>query len=125
MPDSWVKECRFDNGFDDAFYAIKEIFSNRLESIPTGIIAENDDMAAGAYKALEKLSLSIPEDVSVIGCDNAFFSRYLSPSLTTIEQYGYSIGKRASEFILTGDKSKLGEHRFDIIERESISNRFL
>ena len=53
----------------------------------TAIIAPNDLMAFGAWKALEQNGYKIPDDISIIGYDDIPFSSFIS--LTTIAQPGY------------------------------------
>jgi DNA-binding LacI/PurR family transcriptional regulator len=49
------------------------------------ILAINDRVALGLVRSLQACGLSVPSDVSVIGYDNADFSPYASPPLTTID----------------------------------------
>lgn len=51
----------------------------------TAVIVGTDNMALGALRALRERGLRIPEDVSVVGYDNAEFAPFLEPPLTTIE----------------------------------------
>ena len=44
-------------------------------------------MAIGAIDALEKSRIHVPKDVSVIGCDNIFYSGIRRLSLTTIDHF--------------------------------------
>ena len=67
---------------------------------PTAILTSNDQMAVGVLLAISKLGLKAPDDVSVIGYSNASFSPYTIPSLSTIDQFGYRIGKMAGLKIL-------------------------
>ncbi len=57
-----------------------------LESgIPfTAVIVANDLMAIGAMHAIRQAGLRIPDDISIVGFDNAPHSQYLAPPLTTI-----------------------------------------
>lgn len=48
------------------------------------IIAFTDSLALGALHALHDHGVSVPDDVIVTGFDDVEFSRYTSPSLTTI-----------------------------------------
>ena len=50
----------------------------------TGVIAHNDHMAMGAIRALYDVGLRVPEDVSVVGCDDVDFARFIDPPLTTV-----------------------------------------
>jgi LacI family transcriptional regulator len=52
----------------------------------TALFVANDQMAAGALKALREAGLRVPEDVSVIGYDDLPLSKFLYPLLTTIRQ---------------------------------------
>ena len=50
----------------------------------TAVVIGNDQMAIGALAALHEYGLRVPEDVSVVGFDNSYFSRFLIPPLTTV-----------------------------------------
>jgi LacI family transcriptional regulator len=41
-------------------------------------------MAIGAYKAIAESGLKIPDDISIVGFDNAQYSPHMSPPLTTV-----------------------------------------
>lgn len=66
----------------------------------TSVFALNDLMAIGAMAALQDSGLRIPEDVSVIGYDDIQLVDRLSPSLSTIRQPAYDIGRVAAERLL-------------------------
>ncbi|MEG1874383.1 MAG: LacI family DNA-binding transcriptional regulator [Angelakisella sp.] len=53
----------------------------------TGIICINDMMALGATDALIDRKKRIPEDISVMGCDNTIFANLRNISLTTIDHF--------------------------------------
>lgn len=78
----------------------------RLPDPPTAIIAANDRMALGAMAAVWDLGRRVPDDVSVVGFDNIASSKYVRPSLTTVESPGHHAGEEAMELmvgILRGD----------------------
>jgi LacI family transcriptional regulator len=52
----------------------------------TALFAANDLMAAGAIRELNAHGLSVPDDVSVVGFDDAPIAEMISPSLTTVRQ---------------------------------------
>lgn len=55
------------------------------EGIPfDAMFCLTDMMAMGAIKALTDRGLRVPQDVSLIGCDNLEFTGYFAPALTTI-----------------------------------------
>jgi DNA-binding LacI/PurR family transcriptional regulator len=57
-----------------------------LESPPTGIVAGNDAQAFGVLQALSAVKLRAPDDVSVVGFDDAPVAAWAAPALTTIRQ---------------------------------------
>lgn len=57
-----------------------------LECPPTAMICGNELLALGVYRAAEELGLHIPEDLSVVGCDNTLLADVVTPKLTTIDQ---------------------------------------
>lgn len=74
---------------------------------PDAIFCVNDDCAAGVLYAAQILGLHIPEDLSICGFSDAPLCRTSSPMLTTVEQHGRDIGKRAMNRLLKrldGDK---------------------
>jgi DNA-binding LacI/PurR family transcriptional regulator len=66
----------------------------------TAILAGNDKMAIGAMSAVKATGRRVPEDVSVMGCDDIHPSAFCDPPLTTIHTPLYEIGQRACEMLL-------------------------
>lgn len=66
------------------------------EERPTAIFACNELMALGAINACNNLGFKIPDDVSIISCDNTILSKISSPKLTTIDLKMKDIGKKAA-----------------------------
>ncbi len=65
----------------------------------TAIIASNDTMAEGVYKACWENGRRIPEDISIIGFDDLPGSAYRNPPLTTVAQPLYEIGYKAANYL--------------------------
>ncbi|HUX12195.1 MAG TPA: LacI family DNA-binding transcriptional regulator [Spirochaetia bacterium] len=66
---------------------------------PTAVFAGNDLIAYGAYKAIRDRGLSIPEDISVVGFDDDYPSRYLNPPLTTMSLPAAGLGSIAAGLV--------------------------
>lgn len=66
----------------------------------TAIAGQNDMMAIGALDALREARLHVPRDVSVIGCDNIFYSGIQRISLTTIDHFVALKGRDACDIII-------------------------
>jgi DNA-binding LacI/PurR family transcriptional regulator len=78
---------------------------------PTAIIAANDLAAFGAISALSSMGLDVPKDVSVVGFDDIAFARIFLPSLTTIAQPVYDLGREALRLATTRspEEGEVGE----------------
>jgi LacI family transcriptional regulator len=66
----------------------------------TAVFAGDDDMAAGVVLALRDGGVRVPEDVSVIGFDDAFHAKHLWPPLTTVRQPTQELGEAAATMLL-------------------------
>jgi len=65
---------------------------------PTAIFAYSDTNAWGIMEAAQELSVSIPEDLSIIGFDNLEIAEYLK--ITTIYQPLFDSGQRGMQLLL-------------------------
>ncbi|MDZ7719387.1 MAG: LacI family DNA-binding transcriptional regulator [Balneolaceae bacterium] len=81
----------------------------KMGEFPDAIFCANDTQAIGAYHALTKIGMRIPEDIAIMGYDNIKFTKYLD--LTTIDQKMYSVGvsatKRLAEIIRHNPDEKI------------------
>jgi len=66
----------------------------------SAVFAHNDPAACGIMAAAQELGRKIPEDLSVVGFDNTFFTRLTCPPLTSIEIPKKLIGKRSVELLI-------------------------
>lgn len=99
----------------------------KLENMPTAIFASNDYMAAGVLKVARDMKLNIPNDISIIGYDDAPVSRQISPSLTTVRQPIQQMSEHAAGLLIKKiiDPKESCEHQVfeaDLIFRESVKN---
>ncbi|MBJ8053082.1 MULTISPECIES: ribose operon transcriptional repressor RbsR [Bacillus cereus group] len=73
-----------------------------LEEYPhiDGIVAGNDLIAIGVVKAALQKGISIPEELQIIGFDGISLTEMMYPSITTVAQPIYEMGKVATELLL-------------------------
>lgn len=92
----FIFDGRYDieSGIDIAEKIIK------MKNKPDAVFSSNDLMAVGLIKKLQEYKISIPGDISVAGFDNIQLSNYITPSLTTVDQQTYLLGKKATSFLL-------------------------
>lgn len=70
------------------------------EDRPTAVMCFNDLVAMGVMRALTECGLRIPQDVSVVGCDDIPVAAFLQVPLTTVRAPKRALGRRAAEILL-------------------------
>jgi len=63
-----------------------------LPEAPTAIFAGSDEIALGVIEAARVRGLRVPQDLSVVGFDDAQLARMASPPLTTVRQPLWEMG---------------------------------
>ncbi|MEI6085364.1 MAG: LacI family DNA-binding transcriptional regulator [Verrucomicrobiota bacterium] len=66
----------------------------------TAIFTLNDKMALGAIRKLTELGRRVPQDIAVVGFDDIPQAAFAIPSLTTVHQPLYEIGKLSCERLI-------------------------
>lgn len=105
--------------------AVEQLLELPGDRRPTAIFCFNDRMAAGAYTAVHRRGLRIPDDLSIIGYDDQqLIAAELDPPLTTVALPHYEMGRWAMEVAL-GIRAVEGEdatHQMEcpVIRRDSV-----
>lgn len=81
---------------------------------PTAVFAVNDIAAVGVLSAAEELGLGVPRDLSVVGCDNTSIARLRHVWLTTVDNAGHQVGRRAARCLLDRCEGRGGAGRTDL-----------
>lgn len=74
--------------------------------LPEAIFAANDLSAIGIIEALMEAGIKVPDQVSVIGCDDIDMAQFVRPSITTIRTSYESQGIRAVQHLISMIKEK-------------------
>lgn len=72
----------------------------RCKEVPDAIFAVNDRKAIGAMVALKNNHIIVGREMGVVGFTNDPVSTIISPSLTTIAEPAFEIGKKSCELLL-------------------------
>ena len=72
--------------------AIKALTSSKL---PDTIFCMGDMILIGVMRAIHKLKLKVPEQISVISISNGFIPTLYNPVITYVETSGFKLGKLA------------------------------
>lgn len=66
---------------------------------PDGIFAAVEKLAISTYEICSELNLSIPGDIKIITLSNSYMAGLLNPSLTTIKQPAFEMGREAAAIL--------------------------
>jgi len=105
MRDDWIETGLFT--FDGGYAAGRRIL-DRVDR-PTAVLVQNDEMAVGVMLAARELGLSMPDDLSIAGFDDAEVSRIAWPRLTTVRQPVFEMAVAATDMLIA-----------DLEDRESV-----
>ena len=115
---------------DFNYFTIKQQFSTyypNFSNIPDAICCSNDNMAVACIEFFERIGLSIPEDISICGFDDLYYSSVSKIPLTTVKNPIREISKKAvDEAVRLLDEKARGKCEFvssKLIIRDSTTDR--
>lgn len=81
---------------------VQDAFGNMLAmpAPPEAVLAGNDLVLFEVLQYVKKHGLAIPEDMGVIGIDDVNFADFFNPSLTTVAQPTFEMGRKAAGLLL-------------------------
>jgi GntR family transcriptional regulator, arabinose operon transcriptional repressor len=79
------------------------------ESKATAFVCYNDDLAVKLLEVIRKSGLSVPEDISIVGFDDANLATATEVKLTTLAHPKTEMGIAAAELLIGMIENKLGE----------------
>jgi len=89
-----------------------------LQDRPTAVFCYNDMTAIGLIQAARRAGLCLPQELAIVGFDDIPFASFVCPSLTTVAQPKFEMGKKAVEMVLElVDPSGNGEPTSHVVLR--------
>ncbi|QKS70166.1 LacI family DNA-binding transcriptional regulator [Paenalkalicoccus suaedae] len=121
IEEGWMQEAIFD--IDSGATATKQMMQSLVK--PTAIFAVTDRLAIGAMQYLQANGLKIPEDIAIIGIGASDLSKYVTPSLSTVDYFHEEAGILSARLLLNnlqnGEKKvEKSLMRYRLIERNSL-----
>jgi LacI family transcriptional regulator len=92
---------------------------------PTAVFCINDLVAAGALKVCSLEGVRVPEDMSIVGCDDIELATLLVPELTTIAIPARELGARAARLLLQALEDSDTDRRTPSRQRKTIASRLV
>lgn len=98
------KQCviyNCDYTFEEGYKTMEMLLNSSFNSEKKqAIFACSDIMAWGAMEAAKAHKLKIPRDIAVVGYDNIYYSNFLYPRLTTVENPTKGLGETAINMLI-------------------------
>jgi LacI family transcriptional regulator len=127
-PDESIIEYTIDpiTAFEQAEFTVDKFLA--IPDRPTAVVCVNDQIAFTVLRTLAERRVRVPRDMSVVGYGDVDFAAMLSPTLTSIRQPKYELGRAAAELLIAETIDPLHRHgdiRFEpeLVERQSTSAR--
>lgn len=102
---------------EDAINKTKHLLS--IKNKPEAIIAFSDQMAIAATLAIKKSGYKIPDEIAILGFNNEPGDQLMEPTLTSIDQPAFEMGKKAAEILLAQIEGR-NEKQIEILQSELI-----
>lgn len=96
LSDEWIIHCT--DLHVDPVEATRKLLN--LPEMPDAIFCMNDPIAILAMQVLKEKQIKIPEEISMIGFTNEPVSHFIEPSLTTVSQPSYEMGRTAAKLFI-------------------------
>lgn len=93
----WLKNC-FDISEEEGCEFTRELMNS--EEKPDAIFCITDLVALGAMNYLKSSGYQIPQQIGLMGFSNWMLSEYTSPSLSSVDQFGFKMGSQAAETLI-------------------------
>jgi LacI family transcriptional regulator len=123
VEEDMIVDCTDDK---DSYELIKKLLQEKRAD---GIFSAVENYAISAYEACKHLGLAIPKDIKIVSFSNLKTASLLNPSLTTITQPAFDIGKEAAAILFKALEKKsfhlTNEHiilKSTLIPRESTAS---
>jgi LacI family transcriptional regulator len=96
LPDANIIEQPF--GFEGGRAGLKLLM--QLRPAPTAIFCGNDVLAMGCLFEAQASGIAVPQQLSIVGCDDLPIASQITPGLTTVLLPTYELGVRAALALL-------------------------
>src|SRR5439155_2792317 len=116
VPSPEIVEC--DQTLEGGIAAVEALLAQR--EIPTALLCINDLTAVGVMSGLKDAGVRVPEEVSVVGCEDIYFSRLVNPPLTSLRLDRKLLGSMAFEVLEGMFRSRRRTGRQSVLETRLI-----
>lgn len=96
--------------------------AEKLRDLPTvdGVFSANDTAAISAMQYLKEKNVNVPSDIAFVGFSNEPISAVIEPSLTTVIQPDFEMGKEAVKLLINEIVNKVDKNQTKIFPSELV-----
>ncbi|MCK3685442.1 LacI family DNA-binding transcriptional regulator [Maribellus sp. YY47] len=98
---------------EDGTQAIRKLMD--AANIPDAVFCANDTTALSAIIYLQEKGINVPQDIAIVGFSNEPFSEVVTPSISTVKQPGFEMGKKAAVLLIRQINQKEAPENFETI----------
>lgn len=106
IPDEDILIYYSDFSFEGGYNCMRQFMQDDPRAERYGAFISSDVMAWGAMEALKNGHYRIPEDIGIVGYDNIYYSNFLSPKLTTVENPTKDLGSISMSILIDAIESE-------------------
>ena len=110
--------------FENGFLAAGQYVNSGCDA--TAVICFNEEMGVGFCKALPKLGVDVPRDLSVIAYDGTYLRLYMDKTLTVLSLQPYRMGQQCAEAVvrlINGEKVRNQKLSLtEVLEGETVAD---
>ncbi|MBC1611707.1 substrate-binding domain-containing protein, partial [Listeria welshimeri] len=124
LNDNWIVLSDYYTA--DGYAAMTQLLENNT-TLPTALVAINDNVAIGAIRAINDAKLSCPKDIAIVSCAQFMNGDYQTPRLTSMHQHNEYLGKMALLQLISAINGQVEpmiiNHSPELIIRESCGSK--
>lgn len=72
----------------------------KITPVPDAFFCINDEVASYCLQICKSAGYKIPQDISVCGFTNSYITEVTDPTLTSVDQHGFEMGKTAARLLI-------------------------
>lgn len=81
---------------------VQEVVPRMLsrQPVPDAFFCINDEVAAYCLQLIKSAGFRVPDDISICGFTNSYITEVTSPTLTSVDQHGFEMGKESARLLI-------------------------
>lgn len=109
--------------FDAGYKLMTEILDDHKNQNTKSVFVSSDIVAWGVIEAIKTKGLKVPEDIAIVGYDNVYFSNFIYPGLTTVDNRTKKLGQVSATILIESLKTKVNLEEKTIVLEPSLVKR--